>query len=105
MAQPQWTAPPAPGYVLAWVEQKSWVATLLLVIFLGLIAMHDFYLGNFKRGILRPLLAVLASLLMWTLIVPAIVYTGLVIWWIVDIFLVATKSSGYDRDAYGIPLI
>ena len=46
--------------------QKSWVAALLLCLFLGTIGVHRFYVGKVGTGILQVL--TLGGLGVWTLI-------------------------------------
>lgn len=66
-------------------EQKSpknFVATLLLVIFLGAMGIHRFYVGKIGTGILMLLTA-----------------GGFGIWWLVDFILIV---SGAFRDRNGL---
>ena len=66
---------------------KSWLTALLLSIFLGWLAVDRFYLGYVGLGILKLLLVILLGI-------------G-VVWWLVDIILIATDSL---KDAKGQPL-
>ncbi|HWM17789.1 MAG TPA: TM2 domain-containing protein [Microbacterium sp.] len=60
---------------------KSWLATLLLAIFLGELGIDRFYLGKVGTGILK-----------------LITFGGFGIWWLIDIILtiagVATDKQG-----------
>jgi TM2 domain-containing membrane protein YozV len=61
---------------------KSFVATLLFVIFLGAMGIHRFYVGKIGSGILMLLTA-----------------GGFGIWWIIDFILIV---SGAFRDKNGL---
>ena len=63
---------------------KSWVAALLLSIFLGELGIDRFYLGKIGTGILK-----------------LITFGGLGIWWLIDLILIATNSM---TDSNGRPL-
>lgn len=62
-------------------SSKSFVATLLLVIFLGALGIHRFYVGKIGTGLLMLLTA-----------------GGFGIWWLVDFILIV---SGAFRDKKG----
>jgi TM2 domain-containing membrane protein YozV len=67
---------------LLWLKSsKSWVATLLLCLFLGLFGAHRFYIGKFSTGLL------------W-LLTFGLFFMG----WLVD--LVVVLSKGF-RDKHG----
>ncbi len=78
-AQPQ----PAPAAEPA-RSPKSWLATLLLAIFLGYLGIHRFYTGHLWVGILMLLTGGVFGIL-----------------WIIDIILIAV---GAFRDADGLPV-
>jgi len=69
---------------LAPAGSKSWLAALLLSIFLGGLGVDRFYLGKIGTGILK-----------------LITGGGLGIWWLIDLILIA---SGSMKDAQGRPL-
>jgi TM2 domain-containing membrane protein YozV len=56
-------------------SEKDYLATLLLSIFVGMLGVDRFYLGNVGTGILK-----------------LVTIGGLGIWFVLDIFLIATKQ-------------
>jgi TM2 domain-containing membrane protein YozV len=56
-------------------SEKDYLATLLLSIFVGMLGVDRFYLGNVGTGILK-----------------LVTLGGLGIWFVLDIFLIATKQ-------------
>lgn len=66
----------------AQVSPKSWLATLLLSIFLGELGIDRFYLGKIGTGILK-----------------LITLGGFGIWWIIDIIL---TIAGAATDKQGL---
>ena len=62
-------------------QQKDWLVTLLLSIFVGGLGVDRFYLGYTALGILKLLTA-----------------GGCGVWWLIDVILIATGSL---RDAQG----
>ena len=54
---------------------KSWMAALLLSVFVGSLGIDRFYLGKVGTGILKLL-----------------TFGGFGVWWLVDVILIATKS-------------
>lgn len=85
MSQPQYPAAPQPyGVVPAGLSPKSWLATLLLSIFLGELGIDRFYLGKIGTGILK-----------------LITVGGFGIWWLIDLILVI---AGATKDKQGLPV-
>jgi TM2 domain-containing membrane protein YozV len=68
----------------AQLSPKSWLATLLLSIFLGELGIDRFYLGKIGTGILK-----------------LITLGGFGIWWIIDIIL---TIAGAATDKQGLPV-
>lgn len=81
--QPQYGVPPMQYYAQS--EQKDWLTTLLLCIFLGGIGVHRFYTGHTAIGVIQLLTA-----------------GGCGIWWLVDLIMIITDSY---KDSNGFPLI
>ena len=83
-AAPQSYAAPQPYAVPAreQVSPKSWLATLLLSIFLGELGIDRFYLGKVGTGILK-----------------LITLGGFGIWWLIDVILVIASAM---RDKNGL---
>jgi TM2 domain-containing membrane protein YozV len=67
------------------MEQKDWLTTLLLCIFLGELGIHRFYTGHIGIGI-----------------VQLITGGGCGIWWLIDLILIITDKF---KDAKGQPLL
>ena len=65
-------------------QQKDWLTTLLLCIFLGGLGVHRFYTGHTVYGVIQLLTA-----------------GGCGIWWLIDILLIVTNSY---TDSNGVPL-
>ena len=65
-------------------SNKTMLVTILLWLLLGGFGVHRFYLGHNTSGIIM----LLCTLFCW-LVIPAII---LVIWWVIDIFLIITGN-------------
>lgn len=73
--QPNYAQPmPAQPYIQQ-SQPKSWFATLVLAIFLGVLGVHRFYVGKVGTGILMLL-----------------TFGGCGIWWLIDVIMIATGS-------------
>ncbi len=81
--QPQYGAQFSPGYDPS--QQKDWLTTLLLCLFLGCFGAHRFYTGHTAIGIIQLLTA-----------------GGCFLWWLVDAFQIA---AGTYKDSNGRPLL
>ena len=79
--QNQYGVPPMGAYGQ---QQKDWLTTLLLCIFLGGLGVHRFYTGHTVYGVIQLLTA-----------------GGCGIWWLIDILLIVTNSY---TDSNGVPL-
>lgn len=66
-------------------EQRDWLVTLLLSIFVGVFGVDRFYTGHTTLGILKLL-----------------TLGGCYVWWLIDIILIVTDQF---RDAEGRPLV
>ncbi|MCI0415333.1 TM2 domain-containing protein [bacterium] len=66
-------------------EQKEWLTTLLLCIFLGTLGVHRFYTGYTKEGVIQLLTC-----------------GGCVVWTIIDLVNIITNKF---MDAQGRPLL
>jgi TM2 domain-containing membrane protein YozV len=80
--QPQYQQP---QYGYAQSQQKDWLTTLLLCIFLGWLGIHRFYTGHTVIGVIQLL-----------------TLGGCGIWVLVDFIMILTNSY---RDSNGFPLV
>jgi len=80
--QPQYQQPQY-GYLQS--QQKDWLTTLLLCLFLGWIGVHRFYTGHTVIGVIQLL-----------------TLGGCGIWALVDLIMILTNSY---RDSNGFPLV
>jgi TM2 domain-containing membrane protein YozV len=85
---------PTQGYAVP--GSKSWIAALLISIFLGRFGIDNFYLGYTQRGILKLALSVIPWFLSWIPVLGVIIVWGgniiVTIFWILDIIGIATRK-------------
>lgn len=83
------------------ISPKSKTAAGLLAIFLGLLGIHDFYVGKTLMGVIHIVILFLTfSLGFWSLLFfGRIIFLGLLIWNVIDavIFFSGKGSDGYGR--------
>ena len=82
VAPQPYAAPYAAAPAAEEVSPKSWLATLLLSIFLGELGIDRFYLGKVGTGILK-----------------LITLGGFGVWWLIDVILVIASAM---RDKNGL---
>lgn len=87
----------------AGVEQKSWVAAMLLAFFFGYLGAHNFYLGKTNRGI-GQLITFAVSCVTLVVFIGIFIGGALSIWAFVEFIMIIAGAGGYDRDGRGIPL-
>lgn len=75
---------PYPPAIPYGAQQKDWLTTLLLCIFVGIFGVHRFYTGHIAIGIIQLLTA-----------------GGCGIWTLVDLIMIVTDNY---KDANGLPL-
>ena len=86
--QPGYQQPYQPGVVapiLVAGQQKDWLITLLLCIFVGYLGVHSFYTGKIVFGVIQLL-----------------TLGGCGIWTLVDLIMIITDNY---RDSNGLPLL
>jgi len=66
------------------MAEKKWIVALLLSIFVGTLGIDRFYLGMIGTGVLKLLVTIVTFGI------------GGMIWWIIDIILIATKHQFQD---------
>lgn len=85
------------------VQQKSWIAALLLAFFFGTFGVHNFYLGNTSRGVAQLVLTVLGW--MTAIIAIGFVFMAVVgVWAFVEFILILLRSGSMAHDSQGVPL-
>lgn len=99
---PQYTAPMQPQFAGP-VQQKSSVLAALLCFFFGILGVHNFYLGHTNRGVIMLVLAVV-SMFTWWLMFGLVILGVLLVWELVDLIMILTKSGPFERDGRGVPL-
>mgnify|MGYP001576276088 FL=1 len=62
------------------MAEKKWIVALLLSIFVGSIGVDRFYMGYIGTGILK-----------------LITLGGFGLWWLIDLILIATKSTSFKK--------
>lgn len=105
---PSWQPPQSlseSGAVPSGQEQpRSWVITVLLCLFLGVFGAHSFYAGYTKRGLIQ-LGLYLAGWFTTAVLIGFLFWFALVIWVIVDLCMVFTRSGTFRTDARGVRLL
>lgn len=107
--QPQYAAPvqqpmqPMQPQFAGPVTQKSSVVAALLCFFFGVFGVHNFYLGHTNRGVIMLVLAVV-SMFTWWLMLGLVIIGVLLVWELVDLIMILTKSGPFARDGRGVPL-
>ncbi|MDO8528279.1 MAG: TM2 domain-containing protein [Nanoarchaeota archaeon] len=61
-------------------EKKKWLVALLLSIFVGSLGVDRFYMGYIGTGILK-----------------LITLGGFGLWWLIDLILIATRSTAFKK--------
>lgn len=89
---------PYPGY-----KQKSMLAAALLAFFLGSLGVHNFYLGNTKKGVTQLVMCLLGYITA-IILIGFLVLGALYIWVIVEFVLIVARSGSYATDSNGVPL-
>lgn len=85
-------------------QPRSWVITVLLCLFLGVFGAHSFYAGYTKRGLIQ-LGLYLAGWFTTAVLIGFLFWFALVIWVIVDLCMVFTRSGTFRTDARGVRLL
>ncbi len=62
------------------MAEKKWIVALLLSILVGSLGIDRFYMGYIGTGILK-----------------LITFGGFGIWWLIDLILIATKSTAFKK--------
>lgn len=98
---------PVPQLSRGPVQQKSWLTTLLLCLFLGYLGIHNFYTGRTGRGIAQLIMEVVGAFFIFTILgfgIGVALWIAVGIWVLVEFIMIITGSGGYDRDVHGVPL-
>lgn len=84
-------------------EPKSKVVAALLAWFLGSAGVHNFYLGNTKRGFVQLALLVVGVLTSFFLV--GFIFLAVVgIWAFVEFIMILVGSGKFATDSHGMPL-
>lgn len=75
------------------VETKSRGVYIIIAVLFGLLGIHNFYIGRFKRGLLQ----LLSTILLSVLFTSAIMW----IWILIDVFTVKTDGLGKELSRAG----
>ncbi len=81
-------------------NEKSMAVAYILLIFLGTLGIHRFYLGRVGTGITMLILGLVGYATSWMMI--GFIPLGIVgIWWIVDLFLTAGMVNQENAKIHG----
>ncbi len=70
-------------------QKKSALIAYLIWFFLGIFAVHRFYLGETKKALIFIASIIIGSMIQFVMVVP-------IIWWIVDAFLIPGLTQRYN---------
>jgi TM2 domain-containing membrane protein YozV len=96
-----YVAPPAAGVAMGGVSPKSRLITLILLILVGQLGVHRFFVGKVGTGIVQLLLTV-AGYALLVLVIGFIPLTAMWIWLLIDLIMLL---MGKFKDKNGAAVI